>query len=53
MVFDIYFSGLGAMSIHPGAGRSNGYGIADQLTLEECAEKAVKMVEIRRGILFE
>lgn len=42
------------MSLHPGAGRSNGYsGEAPVYTVEQCADKALEMIKVRREILGE
>lgn len=54
MVFDIFFAGVVSMAhCHPGAGRSNGHGIADKLSIEECAQVALQMIEERRKYLPE
>jgi hypothetical protein len=46
-VFDMYFATVVGMAIHPGYSRDN----VKQLTLEECAEVASKMVAIRKQYL--
>lgn len=52
LVFDIYFAGLMSMNIHPGAGRSNGYGTAsDRMTIEETAGLALDMIRTRRQVV--
>jgi hypothetical protein len=51
-VFDHYFAGIVAMAhCHPGSGKSNGNNWpTPKLTLEECAEKALDMIRIRREL---
>jgi hypothetical protein len=43
-VFDMYFATLVGMSEHPGYNREN----AKRPTIYECAEKAKKMLEVRK-----
>lgn len=51
MAFDMYFSGLVAMNhAHPGAGRSNGVAVAEIRSLDELADLALQMIEIRREV---
>jgi hypothetical protein len=42
-VFDMYFASLVSMAKHPGYNRDN----VTQPTMEECAEQAQEMIEIR------
>jgi hypothetical protein len=42
-VFDMYFASLVSMAMHPGYNRDN----VTQPTMEECAEQAQEMIEIR------
>jgi hypothetical protein len=54
MVFDIFFAGCVSMAhCHPAAGRSNGYGTAEKLTVEQCAELALEMVAVRRKVFAQ
>jgi hypothetical protein len=48
-VFDMYFASLVSMADHPGYSRDN----VEQPTLEDCAEKAQQMIEIRRKYVTE
>lgn len=51
MVFDIFFAGCVSMAhCHPAAGRSNGYGTAEKLTVEQCADLALEMIAVRRKV---
>ena len=43
-VFDMYFASLVGITLHPGYNRDN----AEPLTLEDCADKAAEMMEIRK-----
>lgn len=52
MVFDVYFPSIASISFHPAAGRSNGHDKAAQRTVEECADIALKMIEVRREVLY-
>ncbi len=53
MVFDVYFPGIVSMAhCHPANGRSNGHATApEKLTIEQCADVALAMIEIRRRVL--
>lgn len=53
ITFDIYFSGIVAMQQHPGAGlKKEGYDkAADKLSVEECADIALEMIEVRRQVM--
>ena len=42
-IFDMYFASLVSITLHPGYNREN----AVQPTLEDCAEMAAKMLEVR------
>lgn len=44
--FDVYFAGIVAMQEHPGAG-TKGH---EKLTLEQCRDKAIEMLKLRRAI---
>ena len=46
-VFDIYFASISSMQFHPGSGKKD----HKQLSLQECADKALEMIAIRREIL--
>lgn len=46
-VFDMYFATLVGISAHPGYSRDN----VVQPTIEQCAETAAKMIEIRNQYL--
>lgn len=48
-VFDLYYGTLVGMAMHPGFNRDN----VVQPNLEECAEIAQKMVEIRNNYVKE
>lgn len=54
LVWDIFYSGIVTMAhCHPGNGRSNGYAEAPgKLSLEECADIATGMIEIRRKVQY-
>lgn len=45
--FDMYFASLVAMQVHPGAGTKE----HRKLTLEECRDMALDMIEIRRTLI--
>jgi hypothetical protein len=45
--FDMYFASLMSMQVHPGAGTKE----HRRLTMEECRDMALQMVEIRRNVL--
>lgn len=50
-IFDIYFAGTVSMAhCHPACGRSNGIAVAPKLTVEECADIALEMIEVRRKV---
>lgn len=44
IAFDMYFASLASMQEHPGAGTKD----HRKLSLEECCQKAVEMVALRR-----
>ena len=45
--FDMYFCSIASFQFHPRASLHN----AKVLTLQECAEKALEMMQIRKEIL--
>lgn len=45
--FDVYFASLASMQVHPGAGTKG----QKPLTLEQCRDKALQMIELRRAVL--
>jgi hypothetical protein len=47
--FDMYFASLVSMQVHPGAGTKE----HRQLSLEECRDMAMNMIEIRRSVTGE
>jgi hypothetical protein len=47
--FDMYFASIASMQEHPGAGTRGHL----KLTLEECLDKALEMVALRRKALKE
>ena len=49
LTFDMYFSSLCAMQVHPGAG-SKEHKI---LSFEECKEKAIDMLILRRNMAVQ
>lgn len=53
MVFDVYFASIVSMAhCHPGAGRKGNYDKpAPKLSLEECADVALKMLAVRRRVM--
>ncbi len=56
-IFDIYFSGIVAMShCHPGAGiwrnDEGKYVTIDKPTVEDCADKALEMIEVRKQVFI-
>lgn len=46
IAFDMFFASLASMQVHPGAGTKD----HRVLTLEECAQKALEMLQIRRNL---
>lgn len=44
IAFDMYFASIASMQEHPGAGTKD----HRKLSLEECCEKAIEMVKLRR-----
>lgn len=46
LAFDCYFASLASMQVHPGAGTKE----HRKLTLEECKDMAMQMIEIRRSV---
>lgn len=53
ITFDIYFSGIVAMQQHPGIGvKKDGYErTAPAKSVEECADLALSMIEVRRKVM--
>lgn len=49
MAFDVYFASVTSMQYHPGAGTKE----HRRLTLEECRDIALDMIELRRQIVVE
>ncbi len=47
VAFDVYFASVTSMQYHPGAGTKD----HARLSLEECRDVAVKMVELRREVV--
>lgn len=44
--FDCYFASLASMQVHPGAGTKD----HRKMTLEECRDMAIQMIDIRRKV---
>lgn len=49
IAFDMYFASIASMQHHPGAGTKEHV----QLSMEECCDKAIQMLEIRRKALTQ
>jgi len=49
IAFDCYFASLASMQVHPGAGTKE----HRKLSLEECRDMAMQMIEIRRSLTSE
>jgi len=47
ITFDMYFCSLASMQVHPGAGTK----LHEKLSLEECRDMAINMLEIRRRLM--
>lgn len=47
IAFDMYFASLCSMQVHPGAG-TKGH---EALTFEQCRDKAIEMMNLRRGVM--
>jgi len=47
--FDVYFASVTSLQFHPGAGTKD----HRVLTLEECRDVALQMIEIRRNVMSE
>jgi hypothetical protein len=45
--WDCYFSGVASISLHPGAGKDKGAGLAPIRTIQECALIADEMLKER------
>jgi len=48
VAFDMYFASLCSMQVHPGAGTKE----HRKLTLEECRDMAMQMIEMRRNTML-
>ncbi len=46
LAFDCYFASLASMQVHPGAGTKE----HKKMTLQECRDMALQMIEIRRAV---
>lgn len=53
LTWDVYFASIASMSKHPGTGRSNGYGTAPAVSIEDAADTALEMIEVRRKVLAQ
>lgn len=56
MVFDVFFAGVVAMAhCHPGSGaHRTGYDMpAPKLSIKECADLALEMIEVRRQVMAQ
>lgn len=49
MAFDVYFASIASMQFHPGAGTK----AHAALTLEQCRDKALEMIELRKSAMKE
>lgn len=49
ITFDMYFASLCSMQVHPGAGTKE----HAKMTLKECSDMALEMIEIRRAIISD
>lgn len=49
IAFDMYFASVTSMQFHPGAGTKE----HQRLTLDECKDVALAMIELRREALKE
>lgn len=49
ITFDMYFASLTSMQVHPGAGTKE----HRKLTLEECRDMALEMIDIRRSVIAD
>ena len=47
IAFDMYFASLTSMQFHPGAGTKE----HRQLSIKECSDIAVQMLELRRQVI--
>ncbi len=46
IAWDMYFSNLVGMSMHPGSGKDYGYGPSEKLSIEDCARVADEMLAL-------
>lgn len=49
VAFDMFFASLCSMQLHPGAGTKD----HAKMTLKECADMALEMIEIRRSVFSD
>ena len=49
IAFDMYFASISSMQVHPGAGSKD----HRVLTLAECRDMAIQMIEIRRSVFTD
>jgi hypothetical protein len=49
LTFDMYFASLASMQVHPGAGTKE----HRKMTLDECRDMALQMLDIRRNLIKE
>jgi hypothetical protein len=49
IAFDCYFASICSMQVHPGAGTKE----HQKMTLQECRDMAMNMIEIRRSVTGE
>lgn len=49
IAFDMYFASVCSMQVHPGAGTKE----HRKMTLQECRDMAMEMIEIRRSLFIE
>jgi hypothetical protein len=47
IAFDMYFASIASMQAHPGAGSKE----HRKLTLEECRDMALQMIDVRRSVM--
>lgn len=45
--WDAYFAGVTSINFHPGAGKDIGHGMAQKMSIEECAKVADEMLAER------
>jgi hypothetical protein len=47
VAFDVYFASVTSMQFHPGSGKKD----HEPLSLDDCRDVAMKMIEIRRNLI--